>query len=62
VATGASPRDLRLGQLRLMDLSVALEHNAAGERTKPQIEYVTHEAGGLTGMMTTFGATAKDFV
>lgn len=61
-AQGASPRDLRLGQLRLIDLSVALEHNAAGERTKPQIEYVTHEAGGLTGMMTTFGATAKDFV
>ena len=58
--TGAA--DLRLGQVRLIDLSVALEHDAAGERTRPRIEYVTHEGGGLTGMMQTFGASAEDFV
>src|SRR5262245_52009917 len=54
--------DLRLGQVRLIDLSVAIEHDAAGERTKPRIEYVTHDAGGLKGMMDTFGAQPKDFV
>lgn len=56
------PRDLRLGQLRLIDLSVALEHEAAGERTKPKIEYVTHADAGLKSMMDTFGAKAEDFV
>ena len=63
-ASGQSPaaRDIRLGQLQLIDLSVSLEHDAAGERTKPRIEYVTHEAGGLKGMMDTFGAAPKDFV
>jgi kynurenine formamidase len=61
-ASGQSPQNLRLEGLQLIDLSVALEHDAAGERTKPKIEYVTHEAGGLRGMMDTFGAAARDFV
>jgi kynurenine formamidase len=62
-ASGQSaPRDLGLGQVQIIDLSVALEHEAAGERTKPRIEYVTHDAGGLKGMMDTFGAAPKDFV
>src|SRR5687768_12169290 len=56
----ALPREL-FAQLSLIDLSVSLEHDAAGERTKPRIEYVTHEAGGLKGMMDTFGAAPKDF-
>lgn len=56
------PQDLRLGQLRLIDLSVSLEHDAAGEMVKPRIEYVTHAAGGLKGMMETFGAKPEDFV
>jgi kynurenine formamidase len=54
-AGAAGPGDLRLNQLRLIDLSVPIEHEAAGELTKPRIEYVTHEAGGLEGMMTIFG-------
>jgi kynurenine formamidase len=57
-----SAGELRLGGVQLIDLSVALEHDAAGERTKPRIEYVTHEAGGLQGMMTTFGARPEHFV
>jgi len=57
-----SIRNLRLGQVRIIDLSVSLEHDAAGEMTKPQIAYVTHEAGGLTGMMNTFGAEPEDLV
>jgi len=56
------PRDLRLGQLRMIDLSVALEHGAPGERTKPKIEYVTHDTGGLKGMMDAFGVTPQDLV
>ena len=56
------PPALALGSLQLIDLSVALEHDAAGERTKPKIEYVTHDAGGLKSMMETFGAEPKDFV
>ncbi len=61
-AQDTSPGDLRLGQLRIIDLSVSLEHDAAGEMVKPRIEYVTHEAGGLKGMMDTFGAKPQDFV
>lgn len=57
-----SPGLLRLTDLRLIDLSVAIEHDAAGERTKPRIDYVTHAAGGLKGMMETFGAQPEHFV
>jgi kynurenine formamidase len=58
----AEPQDLRLGQLRLIDLSVSLEHDAAGEMMKPRIEYVTHAAGGLRGMMDIFGAKPEELV
>src|SRR5262245_55036846 len=58
----AEPHDLRLGQLRLIDLSVSIEHDAPGEMFKPRIEYITHCAGGLKGMMDTFGAKPEDFV
>lgn len=51
-----------LRQLRLIDLSVALEHGAPGEMMKPEIEYVTHDLGGLQGMMSIFGAQPEDFV
>lgn len=44
------------------NLSVALEHDAAGERTKPKIEYVTHADAGLKSMMDNFGAKPEDFV
>ena len=59
---GTRPQDLRLGQLRLIDLSVSLEHDAAGEMFMPRIEYVTHAIGGLKGMMDTFGAKPEDLV
>jgi kynurenine formamidase len=61
-AQSAAPRGVDLARLTLIDLSVSLEHDAAGERTRPRIEYVTHEAGGLKGMMDTFGAAPGDFV
>lgn len=61
-AQSASPRDLRLAGLQLIDLSVALEHDAPGERAKPKIQYVTHDGGGQKSMMDTFGAMPKDFV
>ena len=54
--------ELRLGQLRLIDLSVSLEHEAAGEMMKPRIDYVTHSTGGLQSMIDVFEATAADFV
>jgi kynurenine formamidase len=54
--------NLTLARVRLIDLSVALEHDAAGELTKPRIEYVTHSAGGLKGMMDVFGAKPEHFV
>lgn len=56
------PQNLRLGQLRLLDLSVAIEHDAPGEMMKPKIDYVTHAAAGLTRMCETFGAAPTDFV
>jgi kynurenine formamidase len=55
-------QDLRLGQMRLIDLSVPLEHDAAGEMLKPRIEYVTHAQGGLRAMMAIFGARPEDLV
>ncbi len=56
------PEELRLNDVRLIDLSVALEHDAAGELTKPKIDYVTHDAGGQRSMMNTFGAKPEHFV
>jgi kynurenine formamidase len=58
----AAPGHLRLNRLRLIDLSVAIEHDAAGEMTKPRIEYVTHATGGLQAMMSVFGARPEHFV
>ena len=43
VVNGSDPADLPLGGVRLIDLSVSLENDAAGEMTKPAIEYVTHD-------------------
>lgn len=57
-----APKELRLGQLRMIDLSVSLEHDAAGELAKPKIDYLTHDGGGLKGMMNTFGAKPEHFV
>jgi kynurenine formamidase len=51
-----------LGQLRLIDLSVSLEQDAAGEMMKPQIEYVTHAEAGLQSTMAVFRAKPEDFI
>lgn len=61
-APAAAPPDLRLGRFRMIDLSVALEHDATGERVKPKIEYLTHAGDGLQSMMRTFGAKPQDLV
>lgn len=37
---------MNLDRVRLIDLSVPLENDAAGELTPPKIEYVDHDAGG----------------
>jgi hypothetical protein len=55
-------RMLNLEQLRLIDLSVSLEHDAAGEMMKPQIEYITHSGAGLQSVMYVFHAEPEDFV
>src|SRR5579883_3060747 len=46
---------------RIIDLSVAIEHNAAGEMSPSVIEYVDH-AAGARGMMAAFGCGAEDLV
>src|SRR5258708_38677498 len=50
-----------LGRLRLIDLSVAIEHNAPGELTPPKIQYLDHEAGGQA-IMSLFGCRAEDLI
>ncbi len=45
--------------LRLLDLSVAIEHEAPGELTPPQIEYIDHRQGGET-MRSIFQCDAAD--
>ncbi len=48
--------------MRLVDLSVPLQHQAASEPNKPSIEYITHEAEGLAQMKRAFGVTEQDLV
>lgn len=50
-----------LAGLRLIDLSVALEHEAAGELTPPKIEYLDHQEGGQ-GAAAIFGCRPEDLV
>lgn len=49
-------------QFRMIDLSVAIEHGAPGEMTKPKIDYVTHGGVGRLHMMGIFRALPKHFV
>jgi kynurenine formamidase len=51
-----------LERLRLIDLSVPLEHQAVSEPLPPQIRYVTHEAEGLQQMRQFFGVKPEDLV
>jgi kynurenine formamidase len=48
--------------MRLIDLSVPLQHDAAGEPLPPKIHYITHEAEGLAQMQQFFGIRAEDLV
>lgn len=47
---------------RLIDLSVALEHEAVSEPLPARIHYVTHEAEGLAQMQQFFGVAPADLV
>lgn len=55
------PRQIPLGGVRLLDLSVALEHDAPGEVTPPKIEYVTHESSARA-VAQAFGCRPEDLV
>src|SRR5712691_8702526 len=48
--------------LRLIDLSVPLEHAAVSEPQPPAIRYVTHEGEGLAQMRQFFGIAPEDLV
>ncbi len=51
-----------LENLRIIDLSVPLEHNAPGEPLPAQIHYVTHRDEGLQQMQQFFGVNPDDLV
>ena len=48
-----------LKNMRLLDLSVAIEHEAPGELDKPKIWYIDHEQGGKT-MQSIFNCDEDD--
>ncbi len=50
-----------LKKLRIIDLSVAIEHNAPGELSPPKIEYTDHANGGQS-IKSIFGCDADDLV
>jgi kynurenine formamidase len=50
------------GKLRLIDLSVPLENNAAHEPFPGRISYITHEGQGLQQMQQVFGVQPEDLV
>src|SRR6187551_2988834 len=49
-----------LKDVRLIDLSVAIEHEAPGELETPRVDYITHAAGGLETMRRVFGCGDSD--
>ena len=51
-----------LAEVRMIDLSVAIEHEAPGELEPPRVEYITHAAAGLETMKRVFGCEAGDLV
>ena len=55
------PRQIPLGRVRLLDLSVALEHDAPSEMAPPKIEYITHQASAAT-VTAAFGCRPEDLV
>src|SRR5262249_43182481 len=53
---------LMLGNVRLIDLSVPLEHLAASEPLPAQIRYARHDGEGLRQMQQFFGIRPDDLV
>ena len=51
-----------LNNVRLIDLSVPLEHEAVSEPMPARIHYVRHDAEGLEQMQKFFGVTPHDLV
>jgi kynurenine formamidase len=49
-----------LGKLRLVDLSVSLEHNAVSEPMPAEIRYVRHDGEGLAQMRAFFGVKPEN--
>lgn len=60
-ALAASPARMTLGGVRIIDLSVAIEHNAPGELSPPKIDYVRPEDSG-PAVAAAFGAGVGDLV
>src|SRR5262249_20620432 len=50
------------GDVRLIDLSVPLEHQAASEPLPAQIRYARHEGEGLRQMQQSLGVRPEDLV
>jgi kynurenine formamidase len=50
------------GKMRLIDLSVPLEHDAACEPMPAQIQYVRHDGEGLAQMQRFFGVRPEDLI
>jgi kynurenine formamidase len=48
--------------MRLIDLSVTIEHDAVSELVPPKIDVRDHDAGGLEVFRTAFGARPEDLV
>jgi kynurenine formamidase len=51
-----------LPRLRIIDLSVPLEHAAVSEPLPPEVRYITHDAEGLAQMRQFFGVRPEDLV
>tara|TARA_Y100000031_G_C8125215_1_gene340142 strand:- start:116 stop:895 length:780 start_codon:yes stop_codon:yes gene_type:complete len=47
--------------LQILDLSVAIEHDAPGELSPPKVEYIDHERGGES-VKSIFGCNSEDLV
>src|SRR5438132_329506 len=55
-------RTMMFGNLRLIDLSVPLEHNAVSEPMPAEVKYITHDGEGRQQMLTFFGMKPEDLV
>jgi kynurenine formamidase len=55
------PAQIRLGDVRLLDLSVAIENDAPGEMSPPKIDYISHAASAQT-VAQAFGCRLEDLV